>query len=123
MTSTDLPWTFFGRKIKPFSFALSLTMCQLMWSIFTKSTVGMALDGIGQIVGVIAAIAFALLVAGFFVMKERWMAWGLLLATGAWASVSAILWIDVGLTPSTLSASCWVLASGGAWLLEASDES
>lgn len=121
MTSTDLPWTFFGRKIKPFSFALSLTMLMLTWSILSKNTIGQALDEAGQIVGVVTTIAFVLLAVGFYTKRERWMRHGLLLATGAWVSVSAVLWLDVGLTPSTVSASCWAIAAGGAWLLEKSD--
>ena len=122
MTTTDLPWTFFGRKIKPFSLALSLTMLQLAWSILTKSTIGAALDEIGQVVGMVAVVSFALLTGGFVFCKERWMVLGLLLASGAWSSAAAILWLDVGLTPSTASATCWVIAAGGAWLLETSQD-
>lgn len=121
MTSTDLSWTFFGRKIKPFSFALSLTMLMLTWSILSKNTIGQTLDEEGQIVGVVTIAAFALLAVGFYTKHERWMRHGLLLAAGAWVSVSTVLWLEVGGGTSTLSASCWAIAAGGAWLLEKSD--
>lgn len=121
MTDTNLPWTVLGKQIKPFSFALSFTMIQLAWSVLSGSTIGVALDQAGPLVGTVAALSFVLLTMGFWIQSNKIMRWGLLLATGSWASAAAILWLDVGLTPSTLSASCWVLAAGGAWLLEASD--
>ena len=44
---------------------------------------------------------------------------GLLWSAGIWAAVTAILTIDVGLiNVNTLLAAAWVIASGGAWLLE-----
>lgn len=121
MTDTNLPWHLFGRQVRPFSFALALTMLQLSWSILTKSTIGELLDSVGQLVGVTAVISLVLLVFGFWGRSVRAMVWGLLLAAGVWASALAILMFDVGFVPSTMSAQCWTVAAGGAWLLEESD--
>lgn len=121
MTDTNLPWRVFGRQVRPFSFALSLTMAQLSWSILTKNTIGQALDGIGHSVGMAAIVALVLLFAAFWGRSDRAMVWGLLIATGVWASATTILVLDVGFTPSTMSAGCWAIAAGGAWLLEVSD--
>lgn len=122
MSDTNLPWRVFNRQVRPFSFALSLTMAQLAWSILTKSTIGQALDGIGQVVGLVSVISCVSLFVAFWARSDKAMTWGLLLATGVWTSATAILVMDIGLTPSTMSAGCWAIAAGGAWLLEVGDD-
>jgi len=123
MTDTNLPWTVFGRQVRPFSFALSLTMFQLAWSVLSRGTIGHLLDDVGLVVGFAAVVSFLLLLLGFWLRNDRSMVAGLLLATGVWASATSVLILDVGLTPSSLSAFCWTVAAGGSWLLEVGDAS
>lgn len=122
MSSTDLPWRLRGRALRPYAFAVSLATAVTMWSVFTRSAVGQLLDGLpGQLVGVAALFSVLSLWVGFWFRSDNIMRLGLLWTTGVWTTISTILFIDVGATPSTLLAGCWAVASGGAWLLEATN--
>lgn len=120
MTSTELSWNFFGnRKVRPYSFALSLASSVLVWSLLSESAVGAVLDGVhGKIIGLVSALTVVLLFAGFWMRSDRMMANGLLLSTGVWSTATVTILFDVGVVPSMLLAGCWAIASAGAWLLE-----
>ena len=122
MTDTNLPWMIFGRRMRPFSLALSLSILLITYATLAGVTVGQQLDGIsGKIVGGVGVLTVLLLVAGFWFKNDRAMVNGLLLSTGVWMSVTTVLALDIGFVAvSTLSAGCWAVAAGGSWLLEVS---
>ena len=120
MSSTDLPWLIFGRKVRPYALAVSLSTAVIAWACLAGIAVGKLLDGLaGTIVGVAAVVTVAALWWGWLAKSEVWMHRGLLWSAGVWAAIATILAIDVGpINVNTLLAAAWVIASGGAWLLE-----
>ena len=122
MTDSNLPWIIFNRKMRPFSFALCLSTALITYATLTGITVGGLLDGTsGKIIGGVGIIAVLLLLFGYWFRSDRSMVSGLLLSTGVWMSVTTVLALDIGFfAVSTLSAGCWAIAAGGAWLLEVS---
>ena len=92
MTSTELPWQVWGRKIRPYAF-----------------------------VGWAALAAVLLLWWGWWTQSERAMRTGLLLTSGALAARAAIVLLETGTASvAALLSIAWCVASGGAWLLERS---
>lgn len=117
MTSTSLRRRILDRAVKPYAVALTVvTFAVALWG--ASKPIGFA----GQVVAVIGFISAALLLAGWVARKESWMIHGLWLSAGVWAGVGAALISVVGIWHiSTVSAFCWAIASGGAWLLEVED--
>lgn len=123
MTDSNLPWMIFNRKMRPFSFALCLSTALITYATLTGVPIGELLDGgtSGKIIGGVGIIAVLLLLFGYWFRSDRSMVSGLLLSTGVWMSVTTVLALDIGFfAVSTLSAGCWAIAAGGAWLLEVS---
>ena len=120
MSSTDLPWQLWGRKVRPYALAVSISTAVIAWACLAGIAVGRLLDGAtGIIVGTVAVITVAALWWGWLAKSEAWMLRGLLWAAGVWAAVTTILATDVGIVNvNTLLSAAWVIASGGAWLLE-----
>jgi len=120
--STYLSVRLFGRKIKPYAFALSLTMFVLAYMMFNHLAVGEFLRGWqGTVAGVTAAVSAVWLSLGWWLQKQPFLEWGLLLATGAWMVVSSVLAFEFGVFyHNTLLAFCWAVASVGSWVLERS---
>jgi len=89
MADTELPWRIFGRLIRPYALAVSLATLVIVWSIATEAAVGQLLDGPpGRIVvAAAAALAVALLWAGWWMRSDRLMRAGLIWTTGVWAAV------------------------------------
>lgn len=124
MTSTELPWRpFGGRRLRPFAFALMLSTGVITYATFRGITVGRLLNDVGQAVGVAGVISVLFLLVGFWARRDHWMRAGLLISTGVWASASTVLFLDVAnqTAVSAMSAACWAVAAGGAWLLEVTD--
>lgn len=122
MTDTNLPWRIFGRQLRPYALAVSLSTALIGYAIWTGTALGQLLDGFpGHVIATAAVAAVTLLWVGWWVRSNRLMRSGLFWTTGVWASVTAVLAIDVGWNVNTMLAACWVVASGGAWLLEATD--
>ena len=85
MTDTDLPWPIFGRRMRPYSFALSISTSVITWSIFAGSTIGQLLDAtLGQFAGIVGIVTVLLLIGGFWFRSDRLMTIGLLLSAGLW---------------------------------------
>ena len=124
--STDgrtLPWRVVGRTVRPYAFAVSLATSVSVWSVATDRAVGQLLDGWpGAIIAAYGVIAVLLLWAGFWARRDGWMHGGLLASAGYWAAVGAVIMLEPGVSlVSGWLALCWVVASGGAWLLEKTD--
>ena len=120
MSDTHLPWRLWGRKVRPYVLAVSLSTAVIAYACLTGIAVGRLLDGAtGIIVGTVAVITVAALWWGWLAKSEAWMLRGLLWAAGVWAAVTTIIATDVGIVNvNTLLSAAWVIASGGAWLLE-----
>ena len=120
MSDTALPWTLWGRKVRPYALAVSLSTGVIAWACLAGIGVGRLLDGLaGIIVGIAAVVTVLALWCGWLAKSERWLLHGLLWSAGVWAAVTMILALDVGfINVNTLLALAWVIASGGAWLLE-----
>ena len=121
MTDTNLPWSLFNRKLRPFSFAVMLSVTVITWNVITESAVGQLLDGAaGHIVAAVGVLSALLLLGGYVFRNDRVMANGLLFATGVWTTATVVLALDIGAAPATQLAGCWVVACAGSWLLEVS---
>ena len=118
-----LPWRVVGRAVKPYAFAMSLATTVSVWSVATDRAVGLLLDGLpGAVIAAYGVIAVALLWLGFWGRRDGWMRGGLLASAGYWAAVGAVIMLEPGVSlVSSWLALCWMIASGGTWLLEEID--
>jgi steroid 5-alpha reductase family enzyme len=117
----ELPWTVFGRRLRPFSFAI---MC-------TTFVVGVQYIGLhtgpGNAVadwftGGFAFIACFLLFTGWAFKSDDIHDWGLLFAGGVWGSRAALYLLEEG--PSSLAmyfSLGWFTGIMGAYALERYD--
>ena len=126
MSTTDgrtLPWRVLHRTVRPYALAVSLATSVSVWSVSTDRAVGELLDGWpGAIIAAYGVIAALLLWAGFWASRDTWMRAGLLASAGYWAAVGAVVLLEPGVPlVSGWLALCWMVASGGAWLLERVD--
>jgi hypothetical protein len=117
----ELPWMIFGRRLRPFSFAI----------MFTTLVVGIQYVGLHAGPGSAVAswgtggFAFAsafLLFLGWAFKHDDMHDWGLLIAAGVWGSRAVLFWLETG--PSTLSVYFslgWFVGIMGAYGLERYD--
>jgi hypothetical protein len=127
MTTTGdgrtLPWRFLGRQVRPYALAVSLACAVIFVSMLTESGVGNNLDGPwGKAIGVAAGLTTVLLWIGWWGQSKPFMNHGLLLATATWAAVAAVVLQEGASWPSGSIAVCWMIASGGSYLLETNDK-
>lgn len=122
MTDTQLRRGLAGRTVRPYAFAVSLATLVIAYATVANVAVGDLLDGPpGDIIGAAAIATVAALWWGWWARSDRWMIRGLLWSTGVWTGVGVVLSAEGGAWVSALLAWCWVIASGGAWLLEKDD--
>lgn len=123
MTSTELPWTVLGRKVRPYALAVSLASLIVAWAILVRhDDAGSHLESEpGVLVGWAALAACLLLWHGWWAQSDRTMRAGLLITAGVFAARAAIVFMEGGAgTIAALLSVVWCVASGGAWLLERS---
>ena len=123
MTSTELPWTVLGRKVRPYALAVSLASLIVAWAILVRhDDAGSHLESEpGVLVGWAALAACLLLWHGWWAQSDRTMRAGLLITAGVFAARAAIVFMEGGTgTIAALLSVVWCVASGGAWLLERS---
>lgn len=118
--STSLSVTFFGKKIKPYAAAVSMTMFILLGMMVQNVAAGELLDGWhGDMVAVVAGISALWLIFGWWWQKQSMLEWGLLLSAGVWATVATSVGFEFGVFyHNALLAGTWVIASIGSWVLE-----
>ena len=122
MPSTDLPWLFLRRKVKPFALAVSFATAVITWAILADVAIGELLTGApGHVVAGIGVAGVAALWYGWWGKSYRFLVDGLLLTSGVWVSVSTILLVEYGWTVNSALALAWVIASVGSYLLESQD--
>ncbi len=130
MSDTNLPWLLLGRKIRPYALAVVFVCVILSVALLiTGDDIGRILDNdenvagqfnlIGYSIGALALTATILLIAGWWSRSEKLFQWGLLISAAMFATRAAFLFMDLGWrhVPGWVSVG-WVIASGGAWLLE-----
>lgn len=112
--------------MRPFALAAALaSLCVGLALLGRGQDAGSALDdrtGPAITIGVLAFVAFVLLMGGWWTRSERAMRWGLLASAGVFGARAGFIFVstsDVFAVSAWLSA-CWVVASGGAYLLEVS---
>ena len=121
MTQTELPWLFYGRRIRPYALAVMYSTFVISWSLLvSRDGPGVALDRTlaGQIDGAIGMVAVLMLLAGFWFKRDRWMMFGLLLTSGVWFARAVFIALDQGPSQSVFLSLGWVIASVGAFFLE-----
>lgn len=126
MADTNLPWEFVGRKVRPYSAALTFICAVLAMSLLVfGEDAGDILDTaskfnlVGFVVGLSALVAATFLIIGWWNQSDKLMRWGLLLSSFVFATRAAFIFMDLGWrhTPAWISLGL-LFASGGAWLLE-----
>lgn len=110
--STDLPWAPFNRRVRPYAFAVSLATLSLVWGFaFAESRAETLLAGA-------ASVSVFWLWAGYWTRRDKFMELGLLASAGVWTAEAVLLYQEHGWGQNVMLALCWLLASGGSYLLE-----
>ena len=118
MARTELPWMVAGRLVRPYALAVSLAALFQGLLIMTGSTT----YGTSEWASIIAFSAFAstaLLWVGWWAESTDLMQHGLLLSAGCFAARAAYVLLDSQAWMAAGFLACWSIASGGAFLLEA----
>ena len=118
--STSLTYKICGRLIRPYALALTASLLSLwLVSVAHVEALPQMHSGHGHALGWFAFAVAGVLIAGWVAHDDRIMRLGLLLSTSVWGVVAFVSSVVVGpLSIFALISGCWVLASGGAWLLE-----
>jgi hypothetical protein len=119
----ELNTLFLGRRVRPFHLAVTIATAVVAWTLHTPGS--WAPDDPAQILTYAAAVSATALTVGWWFRSDRAAAFGLLLATGVWASraVYAALTTGTGVFAGNPWASvalsvAWTIGAGGAYLLE-----
>lgn len=127
MSSTELPWTFLGRRIRPYALAVSLASAVLASALLWRGNdAGLILDQrsvVAVIVGTVAAVSTFMFWGGWWARSDALMRHGLLFSAGVFAARFTFLALNESpwLVTAQLSA-CWAVASAGAFLLESTGD-
>lgn len=126
MASTELPWLFLGRRVRPFALAAALATLYVSASLLIhRQDAGNALDdwtAPGLLVGGLAALSSVALFAGWWARGEKLMRFGLISAAGVFGARAGFIFADTDdiFALSAWLSTAWVVACGGAYLLEIS---
>ena len=124
MPPLNLPWTFFGRPIKPVAFVLMVTMMVLGVSAITDR--GVLQDSIwADVIGVLALCVSVILFYAWYKKSQTWAEYALLGAFFVWGIRFWGIVFTQGFDALTQEPGClallWMLLAGGSWLLERAD--
>ena len=124
MPRLNLPWTTYGRPIKPVSLILMNTMFVFSWTAITDK--GALLDSLwGDFIGVLALLVAAAFIWGWFKSSQKIAEYCLLAASAIWGfRFWALLFVNrdsVFTTEALYMSLLWSLLAGGSWLLERAD--
>ena len=113
---------FLKRASRPYALSTAIATGALTLALVLNSVVGNLLNTFpGDILAVMAAVTTALLASGWWFRKDSWMVHGLLWSAGVWGGAAVILTLEGISWLSATLAWCFVIGSGGAWLLEVED--
>ena len=117
----ELPWEIYGRRIRPFSFAL-MCVTIVVGIQYLGLHKGPGSDTADIIEGVMAFSASSLLILGWLHKNDDIHDWGLLLAAGVWGGRAALYALEQGGGALSIYFSVgWFMAAMGAYLLERYD--
>ncbi len=127
MTSTNLPWLFLGRRIKPYALAVSFACLVItIGSLVLRNLVGSTFDDLspaGVFTGALSGAAFVLLMWGWWTRSTRAMEMGLLASAGVFTTLAAYVFLESGfIVVSGWISVAWVIASIGAYMLEVTQD-
>jgi hypothetical protein len=124
MPELNLPFTLFGRPIKPVSMVLMFTMFLL--SIYSLIDVGvLGTSAWGDIIGAMAFSVACLSILAWFENSQRLSEYALLGAFFIWGfrfwGIILVQGWNTFFTEGWYLSFMWVLLAGGSWLLERAD--
>jgi hypothetical protein len=120
----ELPWTAFGRPVKPVAFALTITMISTFAVAYNGDAVAIGNTVWSQLVGYFAALTSAFLIVGWVWRSQRLAEFGYLFCFAVWMFRLAVYITDVHpVGDRYVLAAMYALISGGAYLLEVADPS
>lgn len=119
------PWRILGRRFKPLALASALSVLAVALSPFYSGP-AQTFD-FGSPPGIVqagaAGVAFICLVIGWFQRSSDMVRGGLLLVAGVFMARATLTALSVGLShPAFWINFSWVVATGGAYLLERDDD-
>lgn len=120
----DLPWLVFGRSVRPFHLAVTVSMLVLAINNFFTEDTPLSTTLWGDIVGSITSIVTIIMVVAWVIKSDKLSEWGLLLATGVWTYRATVYLLagEQGHIAQWFNAFglsiAWIMGCGGAWLLE-----
>lgn len=113
----DLPYTVFGRPLKPLALAATVTMIVIV--VINMLDIGIARSAAwGDAVAGAAAAAGVALAIGWWRRSQGWAEAGLLLASGVWTARCVFGVVTDPDGYGWAMSGAWVIALGGAYLLE-----
>ena len=123
----ELDTLFWGRPVRPFHLAVTIATAVIAWTLLTTTPLQVWPHTAVHAVGALAGVGAVSLLVGWWWRSERFAEWGLLLATGVWASRAVYAALSgeglliVDQWPSVLLSLAWAVGAGGAYLLERYD--
>ena len=109
MASTELPWLFLGRRVRPFALAAALATLYVSASLLIhRQDAGNALDdwtAPAIFVGGLAALSSLSLIIGWWRSSERLMKFGLISAAGVFGARAGFIFAD---TDDIFALSAWL---------------
>jgi hypothetical protein len=123
----ELRTPFLGRTVRPFHFAVTISTGVIAASNLTRETVTFLGHIPSNLIGGFALVAATLLTLGWWFRNDWAAEWGLLIATGVWATRAAYIGLTnesmyvFGTTASVVLSLAWAVGAGGAYLLERAD--
>lgn len=119
MAQTQFRKTILNRAVRPYSLGVSLSVMVMGVAIVTDRAIGKFINSWpGDVLAALFFITAAALWYGWWAKSDNWMRHGLLWSTGVWSSASFIMIVDGDSWVAAALGLCWVVASGGSWLLE-----
>jgi hypothetical protein len=122
----ELDGLFFGRPIRPFHLAVTLSTGVVAYVLHRVLDAGWTSTA-AHTLGAVATVSVVLLTVGWWRTNDWCAEWGLLLATGVWTARGVLIVIDPNVTPlfgpfpSALLSFAWAVGAGGAYMLERLD--
>lgn len=119
MTAADAVGIVFGRRPRPYALAACLSSTVLAVLLWGGTGVWGDHHDVWSVATAVAATASAvLLAAGWALSSRAFLEHGLLLNAGVFAARGAYIWIVGGNFWTAALSLTWVVASGGAYLME-----
>lgn len=127
----ELQSLFFGRPVRPFHLAVTLSTLIIAISNLTSRLTHDEKTFLGHtssmVLGAFALTAVVMLTIGWWYDQDFSAEWGLLIATGVWMSRAVYIALTnestyvLGTTAAVVLSLAWAIGAGGAYILERYD--